>query len=483
MGTFTYNVKVPDAAAEGTYRFNGAVVLSSTGADVHNEGYYQEVTVAVPATAATLIAIAPNEGSAGGGTTVAIAGTGFVCTPDPTVTFGGTAGTVTACSATSITAKTPAHAAGAVTVTVTNSGAPASNGVTFTFLDDVAPTLDSISAMGQVVAMTFSEPVCVAGGTLAANTELRVKVNGSDVNETDIVFADCDADQFSTTADLRITNTVANGAEVALTITGAGADLVTDETGNTMAGSVTKTTTAVQDTTDPTIESVAATDEQTLAVTYSEPVACAGTDAGQFVFDPDASGTNVTATSYDCNDTRTVTVTFPTDTFAGERAGKLKYVADADPIADLSGNEAADQNVAITPTAFGDPLVTGAVVSRNGFRFTADMGDVITLTFNEAMDSDATGDVIRVKDDDDRIADISCTGTATDNDMILDASCDYDGDTLTLTLLESSTGETTAGGTATLAWPATIVDTNNVVDEEGNAPDLASSTDIEISAD
>ena len=45
IGTFTYNVMVPASQAAGTYRFNGALVLSATGADIHNEGYYQDVTV------------------------------------------------------------------------------------------------------------------------------------------------------------------------------------------------------------------------------------------------------------------------------------------------------------------------------------------------------------------------------------------------------------------------------------------------------
>ena len=44
IGTFTYNVSVP-ATATGLHRFNGALVVSTTGADVHNEGYYQDVNV------------------------------------------------------------------------------------------------------------------------------------------------------------------------------------------------------------------------------------------------------------------------------------------------------------------------------------------------------------------------------------------------------------------------------------------------------
>jgi len=63
--------------------------------------------------------ISPVSGPAAGGTSVTITGTGFVT--GAAVTFGGTAATgVNVASATSITATTPAHAAGVVDVVVTN---------------------------------------------------------------------------------------------------------------------------------------------------------------------------------------------------------------------------------------------------------------------------------------------------------------------------------------------------------------------------
>jgi len=72
-----------------------------------------------PAAAPTVSSIAPVSGTTAGGTSVTITGTGFVS--GTTVTLGGAAATaVTVVSATSITATTPAHAAGAVNVTVTN---------------------------------------------------------------------------------------------------------------------------------------------------------------------------------------------------------------------------------------------------------------------------------------------------------------------------------------------------------------------------
>ena len=75
-----------------------------------------------------------NSGTANGGTAVTITGTGFLA--GATVKLGGTAATgVTVVSSTSITATTPAHAAGAVSVVVTNTDAQSgtlTNGYTYT---------------------------------------------------------------------------------------------------------------------------------------------------------------------------------------------------------------------------------------------------------------------------------------------------------------------------------------------------------------
>ena len=79
-------------------------------------------------------AISPNTGTANGGTAVTVTGTGFQS--GAVVTIGGTAATsVTVVSSTSITAKTPAHAAGAADVVVKNTDNQAgslSGGYTYT---------------------------------------------------------------------------------------------------------------------------------------------------------------------------------------------------------------------------------------------------------------------------------------------------------------------------------------------------------------
>jgi hypothetical protein len=88
--------------------------------------------------------VAPISGSTSGGTPVTIEGTGYQS--GATVSIGGTAATgVTVVSSTSITATTPAHAAGAVSVVVTNTDAQSgtlSNGFTYA---TAVPTVTSIS--------------------------------------------------------------------------------------------------------------------------------------------------------------------------------------------------------------------------------------------------------------------------------------------------------------------------------------------------
>jgi hypothetical protein len=45
LATFAYNIKAPSNATAGTNRFNGDLVVSSSGARIHPEGYYQDATV------------------------------------------------------------------------------------------------------------------------------------------------------------------------------------------------------------------------------------------------------------------------------------------------------------------------------------------------------------------------------------------------------------------------------------------------------
>ncbi|MFE7802524.1 ice-binding family protein [Nocardia sp. NPDC057440] len=111
-------------------------------------------TYGVPAP--TLTSISPGSGSAAGGTAVVLTGTNL--TGATAVSFGGTPATsFTVNSSTQITAVTPAHSAGTVSVTVTTAGGT-SNSVAFTYI--AVPTLTSITPSsgppsgGTVVVLT-----------------------------------------------------------------------------------------------------------------------------------------------------------------------------------------------------------------------------------------------------------------------------------------------------------------------------------------
>jgi IPT/TIG domain-containing protein len=124
----------------------------------------------------TVTAITPNTGSTSGATSVTLTGTGFAA--GATVTFGGTAATgVTVVNATTITATTPARAAGAVDVVVTN--ADGRSGVLtggFTYTAAGAPTISSVSpASGSVNGgntVTITGTNFIAGATVRFGSAL-----------------------------------------------------------------------------------------------------------------------------------------------------------------------------------------------------------------------------------------------------------------------------------------------------------------------
>src|SRR6202142_3523065 len=142
--------------------------------------------------APTVTSIAPNSGTINGGTTVTIAGTGFLA--GATVSLGGTAATgVTLVSSTSITAITPVHAAGAVNVMVTNTDAQSvtlTSGYTYS-TSNPAPTVTSISPNSGTInggtAVTVRGTGFLTGATLklggTAATSVTV-VNSTTISAT-----------------------------------------------------------------------------------------------------------------------------------------------------------------------------------------------------------------------------------------------------------------------------------------------------------
>ena len=129
----------------------------------------------------TVSSVVPNKGPTAGGTAVSITGTNFAA--GATVTFGGTAATnVVVVNSTTITATTPAHAAGAVTVTVTvgvQSGSLA-NGFTYNGTAGIT-CIQIASATPQASVTTVS--VAYPGAQTAGNLNIVV-VGWNDTTST-----------------------------------------------------------------------------------------------------------------------------------------------------------------------------------------------------------------------------------------------------------------------------------------------------------
>jgi hypothetical protein len=118
------------------------------------------ITVNPPAP--SLGSVAPASGPTAGGTTVTITGTNL--TGATSVTFAGTAATAfTVNSATTITAVTPAHAAGAVNVVVTTAGGPGTGTNAYTFV--TALNLSSTPSANTHIGQNYSQANTTSGGT------------------------------------------------------------------------------------------------------------------------------------------------------------------------------------------------------------------------------------------------------------------------------------------------------------------------------
>ena len=101
---------------------------------------YVKITVTYTVPAPTVTSCSPNNGTTAGGTSVTITGTNFF-SGTITVTFGGSSATgVSFVNSTTITCTTPAHAAGAVNVVVTNPDSQTGTGTNaYTYNSPTSP--------------------------------------------------------------------------------------------------------------------------------------------------------------------------------------------------------------------------------------------------------------------------------------------------------------------------------------------------------
>jgi hypothetical protein len=141
---------------------------SSTVDSFDNPSAKLSLTFAIGlASSPTVGSVSPNSGPAGGGTSVTITGTNFA--GGATVTFGGASATnVIIMSATSITARTPAHAAGPVNVVVTTTQSGVlSNG--FSYTSTTPSSISLVQRSGKNAGTTRSSKLAFTAANTAGN--------------------------------------------------------------------------------------------------------------------------------------------------------------------------------------------------------------------------------------------------------------------------------------------------------------------------
>jgi hypothetical protein len=299
-GYFTYNVTVPAAAAPGTYRFNGDVALHGAGAMIHQQGYYQDVSVPAVGAPAKL-ACAANPASIPAGANAAGTFTSSTITVTVQDSLGNTVTTNTGDSIQFSQAGSSGTATGSFT-----GGSPAGtngNTVTTTTSSGVAtatltPTATSTAGTDQISAVDLTFPTltgCTVNLTLtAAGAPAGIAVTSSQSGApassatpltitAQLVDANGSATTTSSSKTLTFTVndvnicTTPGGTSSATSAVGAGAGSTT----------MTVTTTGVPGTCTVTVSGTALT-----SGSVSVPVTAAGTPA-QVVFTSNNSPKNV----------------------------------------------------------------------------------------------------------------------------------------------------------------------------------------------
>jgi hypothetical protein len=279
------SVSVDSFAATITASSATSVTFTTFG---HNAGAVQ-VSVSTPGGTATatltyldqpsIAAVTPTRGPLWGGTLVTVYGQNF--TPTSTVAFDGVDATnVTVISASQLTAISPAHTAGLVTVAVTTEVGTTSYGNGFEYVNE--PTVTSISpAAGPTPGGTI---VTITGTDFTPDSTVRFGTNlasSSTFVSSTTITATSPAGAVGT-VDVRVQSTGGTSATSAADqFTYVAAPTITSVSPNagTRAGStsITITGTNLTEATDVTIDDVSVAFTGTTTLTFTTPAHAGGT--------------------------------------------------------------------------------------------------------------------------------------------------------------------------------------------------------------
>jgi len=144
--------------------------------------------------------VVPSSGPIAGGTSVTVVGTNF---SNPTsVTFGGTNGTITASTSTTISVTSPAHVAGSAQVVVTTVAGSSTQPATFTYVTATVPSITTLTP--------------ATGSVSGANV---VYIDGSGLSFTsNVSFGATNASSFAVLSDTKIAAVAPAGPAGASTV-------------------------------------------------------------------------------------------------------------------------------------------------------------------------------------------------------------------------------------------------------------------------
>lgn len=345
--TFSFNVP----------SLNDFVVVITEGVDGAGGNY----NIAVSGCGDVLVTqVVPNFGPVAGGTNVTISGAGFL--PGLTVRFGGTLATnVVVVDEFTITATTPAHAAGPVDVVVRNTNNTQStlaNG--FTYFDPITPAITlasdaNPSVFGQPVTFTAHiDPIvpAPATGTVSFRDNNVVIGTGN---------LDANGNATFTTSALSV-------ATHPITATYGGNGLFLGGTSNTVSQVVTRadTTTTLLSSSNPSVVGQSVT----ITATVAASAPGAGTPQGNVVFREGAVTLGTIALDATGNARLVVNnFTVGTHDIVGAYAGNANFNPSTSEVLSQVVN-LTGTTVALTssknPSAFAENVTFKATVSSNG---------------------------------------------------------------------------------------------------------------------
>lgn len=327
----------------GTYTF------SITLTDGLNQGGVATYTLVVTSSAMpTLTSTTPNSGSTAGGTSVTLTGTNL--TGATAVSFGGTAASgYIVNNASTITATTPAHAAGAVSVVVTTPGGTATLSNAYTYnvpapvAGDVSVTV-AVNSSANPITLNFSGGAAASVAVASAASHGTATASGTSITYTPAAGYS-GSDSFTYTAT-NVTGT-SSPATVFITVSAPTVAITTPSLPNGTVGSIYSTTLSASGGTAPYTYSI---------TSGSLPAGLSlNTSTGVISGTPSSSSTaNLTVTATDTNSA------------TGSRAYSLAVTAPVAETVPLPGN-AGNASVLVTSTQAGCTVSPGTLrISASG---------------------------------------------------------------------------------------------------------------------